>query len=127
MKKLALLFSAALYTATAHASLDESMEELCGKMKTCSLEEIKKQNLGAEMEQMMVGMFDAMCKTWISPYAQTLGQAGLEDKAEACIDSVVSESCESLMAQQGSFNSEECQEFEKAADEAGVDLKNQGG
>ena len=118
------MMASLLATGTAHAELEEAIGQMCSKMKTCSIAEIKKQGLPEEMIGTMTVMFDGMCKTWMIPYANTIGQAGLEDKAEACIDSMVSQSCENLMQSEGQFRSKECVEFEKAADAAGVDLEN---
>lgn len=123
---IAMAISTLIISSSAMADLDGSMDELCAKMKTCALGEVKKQGLPAGMEQMMVGMMEGMCTAWVQPYSSAIGQAGLEDKAEACVESVVSQSCDSLMAQSqdGPFTSAACKEFEAAADEAGVDLKN---
>ena len=123
---IALAVSTLIFSGSAMADLNGSMDELCEKMKTCALGEVKKQGLPEGMEQMMVGMFEGMCAAWVKPYASTIGQAGLEDKAEACVESVVSQSCDALMTQSenGPFTSDECKEFEAAADEAGVDLEN---
>ncbi len=119
-----IMMTGLLVAGTAHADLDEAIDQMCGKMKTCSIAQIKDQGLPEEMIGAMTAMFDGMCKTWMTPYANTLGQAGLENKAEACIDSMVSESCEKIMQSEGNFRSKECVEFEKAADAAGVDLEN---
>ena len=109
---------------TANADLDQAMDDMCDKIKTCSIEEIKGQGLSDDMVTMMSAMFGGMCKVWMKPYANAMGEAGLEEKAEACIDSVVSASCENLMQSEGEFRTDECEAFEKAADEAGVDLEN---
>ena len=124
MKNLLIFISLLFVANTASAELDSAMDDMCEKMKSCSAAEIKRQGLSEDMVTMMTAMFDGMCKTWMNPYATALGNAGLEDKAEACIDSVVAVSCEDLMQSEGNFKSEECEAFEKAADEAGVDLEN---
>ena len=129
MKKLniiALSISSLIYSGSALADLNGSMDELCDKMKTCALGEVKKQGLPEGMEQMMVGMIEGMCATWIKPYSTAIGEAGLEEKAEACVESVVSQSCKTLMTQgeQGPLTSDECKEFKAAVDDAGVDLEN---
>jgi len=125
MKALITVIIALLVVSPVNADLTKSTDELCVKIKTCSLQEIENQGVPEEMQAAMVGLFDGMCATWMKPYADTIGQAGLENKAKGCIDSVVAESCESLLAQQGKFISPECKEFEEAADAAGVDLTQQ--
>ncbi|NND83105.1 MAG: hypothetical protein HKN50_11810 [Gammaproteobacteria bacterium] len=117
-----ILTTLLIMSTPAWADLQKAMDSMCDKMKTCSVAEIKKQELPPEMAPMIEAMFDGMCKTWMGPYAEALGKAGLEDKAEACVESVVSESCEDLMSREGDFTSPECEEFKKAADEAGVEV-----
>ena len=124
MKYLMIFTSLLLATNTASADLDQAMDDMCKKMKACSTAEIKRQGLSEDMQLMMTAMFDGMCKTWMTPYANALGNAGLESKAQACIDSVVAVSCEALMQSEGNFTSEECEAFEKAIDKSGVDLEN---
>lgn len=123
---ISLAVATLFFSGSAMADLNGSMDELCQKMKTCALGEVKKQGLPEGMEQMMVGMMEGMCAAWVQPYSAAIGQAGLESKAEACVESVVSQSCATLMTQgdNGPFTSDECKEFEAAADEAGVDLEN---
>lgn len=123
MKRFIIAIFLLMLSASANADLDGATADLCEKIKTCSLAEIEKQNLPEEMTGIMTAMFDGMCQTWVKPYAETLGNAGLEKKAEACIDSMVSRSCQTLMEAEGEFTSAECEEFKKAADEAGVDLE----
>jgi len=125
MKNFLIFYIAAstvIFSGSAFADLNDSSAELCDKVKSCALAEVKAQGLPEGMVQMMVGMFEGMCATWVEPYAATVDKAGLEDKAIACIDSVVSESCAALMKAKGAFRTKECDEFEQAADEAGVDL-----
>ena len=110
-----LLISMPSYSADVQGSIDA----LCGKIKTCGTAEVASQDLPPEMKAMMMSVFDNMCESWVQPYAVAVGQAGLEDKAESCIKSIVSESCQDLMQNQGGETSE-CLEFTQAAEEAGV-------
>ena len=119
-----ITIAAVLFMNVAHADMTEKTDQLCEKMKTCAVEQ-----MGADQPpgivEMMKGMFDSMCASMIEPYATTFTEEGLEDKAEACMDSILETSCEVLMASQGdAHESPECKEFEAAADEAGVDLGN---
>ncbi len=114
-----------LAVSPAQADLETKMQGMCDKMKTCSLDELKKQqDVPPEMKAMMEGMFNNMCVQWMQPYTVAMGEAGLSKKAEACIDTVLNESCERLMQTEGKFESAACKEFEQAADKAGVDLDN---
>jgi hypothetical protein len=117
---LSLTIVLGLSSITASADIDESMQQMCSKIKSCGLIELENQGLAKEMQDMMIGMFDGMCATMFSKHMKTVGQAGLEDKAEACIDSMVEANCEELLSKEGKFRTEKCDEFEKAADAAGV-------
>jgi hypothetical protein len=106
------------FSLLSHADeLSEATDTLCEKMKSCGLAQAKQQNLPPEMEQMMEGMFDGMCKSMVAPYVLSTKDAGLEDKALACLESFNEKSCDELMNNNGG-DTEECKEFEKAANEA---------
>ena len=122
MKRILITITALLFMNTAHADLKDKTDQLCEKMKTCAVEEMGGEQPPGIIE-MMKGMFDSMCASMIQPYATTFTEEGLEDKAEACLDTIIETSCEVLMDAQGkTHDSPECKEFEAAADEAGVDL-----
>ena len=104
----------------AIADLDQTMDKLCAKTKSCGLAELEKQGIAGEMIDVMSSMFDGMCKGWLAPYAQSVGEAGLEDMAESCIDSMASQSCGELMESQGEFASKACVEFKAEAEKAGI-------
>lgn len=112
---------ALLLAATSHLSfaddLAEATDKLCEKMKSCGQQQLKEQNLPPEMAQMMEGMFDGMCQTMVAPYVLSTKDAGLEDKAIACLESFNNKSCDELMKNNGG-DTDECKEFEKAANEA---------
>ena len=122
MKRIYLSVLALLFMNWAFADMTEKTDQLCEKIKTCSIEQ-----MGADqppgIREMMQGMFDSMCASMVAPYMQTYSDAGLENKAEACLDTVIAASCDELMANQGeSYESQECQDFKTAADEAGIDV-----
>ncbi|MBX2847392.1 MAG: hypothetical protein KTR16_03675 [Acidiferrobacterales bacterium] len=123
ISNLVTIFSALLLSNIASADMNEKMDQLCSKMKQCTLETQGMADQPPEILAMMDSMFDGMCKQMLQPYTNTIGEAGLEDKAEACMDSFLDQSCDVIMAnQRETYESPECKEFEKAADEAGVDL-----
>ena len=107
----------------ANADMNDSMDKMCGKIKSCAMKTPEMESIPDEMKAMMMGMFDSMCATKLAPYANVIEQEGLEDVSKACVDSFLAESCESLLANKGEYVSEECEEAEKAAKEAGVDFK----
>jgi hypothetical protein len=122
MKKAANKFTLAIcLSLVSHTlfatSLTEATDELCQTIKTCGQEQLKQQNLPPEMAQMMEGMFDGMCQSMVAPYVLSTKDAGLEDKAIACLESFNSKSCDELMNNNGG-DTPECKDFQKAADEA---------
>lgn len=120
-KKLIIISMTLLFgVSTAHADLNSKMDQMCGKIKECALEDMG--DLTPEMKQMMIGMVDGMCKPMLASYQQVLGDAGLEKKAEACIDSVINHSCAEMKDHNQQNMSKECKELEAAADKAGVKL-----
>ena len=123
MKSLPFVAAVTLFFCNiALADINKSVVDLCEKMKSCATEEVERQGLEPEMKEMMLAMLEATCATQIAPYAAVIGQAGLEDKAEACVDTVMAQSCESLMQNEEGFTSDACTEFEKAAEAAGIDM-----
>lgn len=123
MTKLLIISASLLFANTVQADLNKKMDQMCGKIKQCSLESAGAENMPPEVQAMMTQMFDGLCKSMLQPYYASIGQAGLEDKAEACMDSFLDVSCEVMMENQGeAYSSPECDDFKAAADEAGVDL-----
>lgn len=121
MSRLTMILGLILISMPTQADLNQSTSAMCQKFKTCSIAELEKQNLSADSIATLVESFDSMCQSWVKPYSQTLGQAGLESKAVACIDSMVARSCDDLMGAQGKFSSPACDQFQKAAENAGID------
>ena len=118
---LVVLFACLLFSTAARAeSVDEMTQNVCAKVKLCGTEEIKKQGLAPEMEQMMAMMFDSMCTSIVAPYVTQTKNAGLESLAKACMSSIESMNCDKLI-DGGADNSQACVAFEKAAKQAGID------
>ena len=88
MKRILITITALLFMNTAHADLKDKTDQLCEKMKTCAVEEMGGEQPPGIIE-MMKGMFDSMCASMIQPYATTFTEEGLEDKAEACLDTII--------------------------------------
>lgn len=104
-------------SSTQARNLNEATDELCVKIKTCGQEQLKSQGIPPEMQQMMSGMFDTMCKSMTEPYLVSTKDAGLEKMAIACVDSFVTKSCKAIMEGAGG-STPECDEFEAATKEA---------
>lgn len=112
---LILLFS----TAATADNVTEMSDSLCKKVKACGMEQIQQQQIPPEMEQMMVAMFDGMCATMVSPYLNRSFDAGLEEKAVACLEAVEELSCPELMEGKGD-RVPACKEYKEAAEAAGI-------
>ena len=121
-KALLLLFTLTLPGITTATSLNEATDTLCRKIKSCASAQLEQQDLPPAMLQMMKAMFEETCASMISPYADQATNAGLEKKAIACIESINSLSCTSLMQNSGGETAE-CKALEAAANEAGINTK----
>lgn len=118
---LVALFAGLLCSTAVQAeSIDDMTQKVCAKVRLCGTEEIQKQGLAPEMEQMMNMMFDSMCTSLVAPYVTQTKDAGLESLASACMSSIESMNCDKLI-DGGADNSQACVAFEKAAKEAGID------
>ena len=120
IKALLLLSTLTLPGIAFATSLNEATDTLCRKIKSCASAQLEQQNLPPTMLQMMKAMFDETCASMISPYADKATNAGLEKKAIACIESVNTLSCSTLMQDSGGETAE-CKTLEAAANEAGID------
>jgi len=121
MKVVFILVSTLLCSTMVSAQENASIDQMCVKIKACSLEQLGPDS-PPEVAQMMDSMFDGLCQSMLEPYYKSASDAGLQDKAEACADSFTALSCDVLMAGNDSV-SPECDEFKKAADDAGIDVE----
>lgn len=120
MKLALIIFILSISINTSNArDISEASNVICEKVKTCGTAQLETQGLPPEMVVMMKAMFDGMCETMIAPYIIKTADAGLEEKAIACLDSISSMSCEHLMEGQGN-ETEECEEYKQAAEDAGI-------
>lgn len=120
MKAFTILLVLALPSFAAATSLNQATNKLCDKIKSCAKSQMAQQNLPPAMQQMMADMFEQSCTSSIAPYAEKATNAGLEKKAVACISSINSLSCGTIMTATGSKTAE-CSTLESAARQAGID------
>ena len=120
IKILFLLSTLTLPGIATATSLNDATDTLCRKIKSCATAQLEQQDLPPAMLQMMKAMFDETCASMISPYADKATSAGLEKKAIACIESINTLSCTSLMQDSGGETAE-CKTLEAAANAAGID------
>ena len=122
IRVLLIIASVVLMPSIVKADLDDVADRMCTKIKQCSLESAGADAMPPEVQEMMKGMFDGLCKSMMQPYYDSAEQAGLANEAEACTETVVATSCEELLSSDGQYSTPECEEFKAAADEAGVDI-----
>jgi len=120
IKALPLLILFALPGIGGATSLNQATNKLCDKIQSCARAQMAQQDLPPAMEQMMTAMFEQSCTSIIAPYADQATNAGLEKKAVACINSINTLSCGTIMTATGSKTAE-CKTLESAAREAGID------
>lgn len=109
-----------MISSAAYAS--EHTEKMCAKIKECALSEAAGNEIPEQMKAIVVQMIDSQCATMASRYDASFEQAGLQDKANACVDSIVEQSCEDLMSNKESPDTEACRSFENAARDAGISV-----
>jgi len=122
MKKLSLLLFTLLFTASASADLKKDGEKLCTKIKSCASIAIDQQAISPDEKVAILGVIDSQCLSSVQKYEKDLGSAGLEGKAKACLTSLSSLSCDSLMNGSGPLTTTVCTDFENSAKAAGINL-----
>ena len=120
IKALPLFILLTLPSIGTATSLNQATDKLCDKIKSCARAQMAQQALPPAMQQMMTAMFEQSCTSIIAPYADQATNAGLEKKAVACIGSINSLSCGTIMTATGSKTAE-CETLESAARQAGID------
>lgn len=111
-----------LLVPIANADLKEDTLALCDKIKSCVLEQVDQETLPPQVKEMMNGLFLEQCEQIVKTYERDLNDAGLEDKAHACLTSLQEQSCSALLSGQDSVKTPQCEDFEAAADAAGIEL-----
>ena len=120
MKYILLTLMFAVSGFAGADSLSESSDQLCEKIKVCGMEQMSaEEDLPQEMMEMMKPIYAELCKTIISPYIVETEDAGLQDMAAACLDTINELNCTDLMDGAGE-EAYACIEFQEAADEAGL-------
>ena len=114
------LFAAAFSLSSAEAS--EHTEKLCTKIKQCALSQAGGEQIPEQMKAIVIQMIDSQCRSIAGRYDAEFEEADLQGMANACVDSIVEQSCEDLVGSKGSAETTECKEFETAADDAGIEL-----
>lgn len=123
MKKLVsmqtLVLGFALLSMNSPILASEHTEKMCEKIRECALGEIAANQVPEQMKDLVLHMINNQCDTMAARYDAQFAEAGLRDKAEACVDSIVVQECGELLATKGRPNTEACVDFEQAANDAG--------
>ena len=123
MRKLAfiqaLLLSFVLLSMNSTVLASEHTEKMCEKIRECALGEIAANQVPEQMKDLVLHMINNQCDTMAARYDAQFAEAGLRDKAEACVDSIVVQECGELLATKGRPNTQACVDFEQAANDAG--------
>jgi len=122
MKKLLLVSLALLLSQTAQADLVKEGKALCDKIKSCATVEIDKQQISPNEKEAILSVFDNQCIASVQKYENDVGAAGLEGKAQACLDSLQAQSCGALLQGSGPITTPACTDFETSAKAAGINL-----
>jgi len=115
------MLSATTLTAKG-ADASEHTEKMCAKVKECALSDAAGNQVPEEMRAVIVQMIDSQCATMASRYNAKFKEAGLQDKSNACVDSIVKQSCDEIIATNGAPTTKACKDFEQAANDAGIDI-----
>lgn len=104
------------------ANASEHTEKMCAKVKECAISQVAGNQIPEQMKDIIIQMIDSQCDTMASRYDAGFKEAGLQELSNACVDSIVDQSCEDLLAIKGTPNTKACKEFETQANDAGVEL-----
>lgn len=110
---LATLLLAPVGAANAD-EFSEGVQKLCDKMKQCTLESLKGQEIPPEMKGMIEQQLDQSCVTLEANYAVALQSQELYQPAIACMKSLLSMSCQEIQ-QAGTAQTGACKELEAKA------------
>lgn len=124
MKLLKFLILTVAAFAVTEANASERTEKICAKIKECTLNQPDSIEIPEQMKAIVTQVIDNQCVAMAETYDAKFEQAGLQAKATACVDSMVNQSCKDLVSSNynGRSNTKACNDFEKAANDAGVDV-----
>jgi hypothetical protein len=104
------------------ANASEHTEKMCAKIKECALSQAAGNQIPEQMKDIIVQMIDSQCASMASQYDASFEEAGLQEMSNACVDSIVEQSCDELLTIKGTPDTKACKEFETAANDANVEL-----
>lgn len=96
---------------TVANDLNKSIQKYCERIKTCTFEEIKSQDIPKEYQDMVADSMKNMCNSVKEQYIPYQEDPALITSAQSCIDSLTALSCDTLM--NSGSETKQCQAFDK--------------
>jgi len=121
---LGVLFVSGTAVAQKPLSKDNDgyAEQLCAKVKQCRLGKILAKDMPEFMQDFIVQTVDTQCVNIASSYHDQIIEADLEDKAKSCVHSLEKQSCKQMLEAGSEPNTQQCNNFLKSAEAAGIDF-----
>lgn len=91
--------------------------DMCEKVKSCSLQQIAKSDMTPEMRQMMEPMLESMCDSMRQGIQEVPRGHALYAPAVACMRSMANLSCEDFM-DEGRVETPACKAYQEMAEKA---------
>lgn len=108
-----VVLAAAAFT---HANeLDKEADKFCEKMKQCTLQSMKRQDVPSNMEAMVMQNLDSACDNMKQQFQPALAANDLYQPAVECMRSMSNMSCSEFEKMDGS-PTKACAEFEEKAE-----------
>ena len=93
---------------TKGVTLDAKSDQLCQRIQSCAWQHLDADNLPEESQQVLKQSLGSVCSS-IKGDLPPVSELHIERRAEACIDSMLSQSCDQLVA--GSAPTQPCQQL----------------
>lgn len=125
MKRYTLGLATLLFSFGVFADSNEDYkQQMCVKVEQCELGRLAAPDMPPFLQDVIVQTVNTQCLTIATSYEDQIIKADLQEEAKLCVHSLEDQSCSELLATQGEPNTEECNEFLKQAEAAGIDFAN---
>lgn len=113
----ALTLSAATSLTAIADDLLSAANDMCEKVRACSLAQIAESDMTPEMRQMMEPMLDSMCEQMRQGVQQVPSGHAMYQPAVACMRSMANLSCEDFQSESAG-DTPACKQYREMAEEA---------
>lgn len=103
-----MLFTALIPLAAAAGSLENKSDQLCQRIQRCAWQALDGDNLPPDDQQQLKQSLGGVCQS-IQSDILPVKALQIEQRAEACIDSMLAQSCDDLVA--GNAPTRPCQQL----------------